>query len=119
MHAADAARRCGNGGSTGQRDLALPTEIFDPNLAAPRHGRVVGAQRAEAMPDEHAHVARPAHAARAFGEVPAALSKCTALAKTRTRMRRRARTSLARDGGQGTLVLFGTGSAGASHSWCT
>jgi hypothetical protein len=51
------------------------------------------------MPDEHAQIARSANAARAFGEVSAALAHRASSAKARTRRRRWARASLARDGG--------------------
>jgi hypothetical protein len=76
---------------------------------------VVRAKRAEAMTDEHAHVAHPANAARAFGKVPAALAHGAAGAEARAWLRRRAGASFARDGWQEALVLFSTGSAVASH----
>jgi len=98
---------------------ALPPKLFEAHLSAPRYGRVVGAKRTEAMTDEHANVAHPANAARAFGKMPAALAHGASGAKASARRRRRARTSLARDGRQRTLVLFGTGSAVASHHCCT
>jgi hypothetical protein len=110
--ASEAARRA----VSARHRRALASEILDPNLTAPRHGRVIGAKSAEAMPDEHAEIARPAHAARAFGEVPAALAHGTPGAQTIARRRRGARTSLARDGRERALVLFGSGSSGASHS---
>jgi hypothetical protein len=96
--------------------LALHPKILDAHLSTPRHGRVVGAQRAEAMPDEYTDVPRAANAARGIWHVPAVLSEVAAKAKTSAGLGRRARASLARDGRQGALfLLFGSTSSGASH----
>src|ERR1044071_7044176 len=88
------------------RSGALESKLFETDRTAPRHGRVIRAKRAEAMADEHAQIVRRADRARPFGKVPAALAHGASLAQACTRRRRRARASLARNGGKGTLVLF-------------